>query len=459
MTKAKCDRFGNCPLADGATHEIDENHVCALRQETGECGLTEVVGGRMKAPAWLGRVGIIGAVVVAVLALGYGGYRLLFSTQRCEVSEVSALLRTDPKLREMEDAGIGCLAAGRRRGDSEQLVIGTVALRTAADKGSATASYELGRLFDPLERPGLESDSKLPQLLPAIDQELALNYYDKAAALGDGKAREAAERLRQKNPVLRRDARGQDGAALSLPDYKGIFQRVLTKPGAVLVPAPDPSANGRQLATFSRLYVFEKKPGWLKVGEVLGSGGEGWVREDQVQPWSVMLAMRFTPQGSRAPVLFFRDEIALKSVLGAPDANDQVAALVQSAQSGTPDPRLVAIENKAIDWGSSPYVMPILRTSEMKTYEGRLVHLAEVGSVAGLATGSAQGNGCAETSVQALIHQVVFVIDTTESMDPYIEGVRRIADAWRTEVRRAGIENQMRFGVVAFRNNAGGRDE
>jgi serine/threonine-protein kinase PpkA len=454
MIKVRCDEIGNCPLADGQVHEMEsiEAHPCPLRTEYGRCGLKEVRPESIDWRKWL----IIGVIVVGVIVLLGGAVYLVreyFSTPTCKVADVRSLMSLDPKVGELEEAGLDCLESGKARAEADHLVVGIAALRLADDKGSAPAAAALGRLFDPTVRKELEEESEQPGLLPAPDPALAIRFYDRAAKRGDAEAAKAAARLRSQSSLPPADGRqvGRGGAPINVPGYGDIYQRVLAKPGAVLVGSPG-AGGGQPVQTFAIYYVFSSQPGWLRVGRSLEPGAEGWIAEDKTQNFNAMLAMRYTPPGQRGPVLFFKDEMSVRALLMQPGAAEEVGELVRSTASGTPDPRLVAVEDRSIDWASSKYVMPILRTVQITSDDGRTIYLANVASVSsGVSAGVP--SYCSDRSIQSMRHQIMFVIDTTISMGPYIEGVRRIAAAWKSEIERRGLTDKFRFGVVAYRNN------
>lgn len=481
MVKVRCTEYTNCPLNydDGQDHDIAslEGFACPLKEQAGICGVKKVqavsIWSKITAPVANLPTGVkLGAAaVVGVGLLGAGAWASsgmvgeLFN--QCEIVEANALVNGSAKLAELENAGTDCLEAGISTGDVEKLVTGTVVLRTASDRKSPEAAWQLGRLFDPLMRQKLEEGAEIPSLLPAANARTALEFYDKAGTMHE-EAAAAAASLRRKYPELALSANGRGGQPLQIAGHPGLFQRVLTKPGAVMYAQPSATGGGTALAPLSIRYVFQTKPGWARIGESLVTGPQGWVRADGLESWNVMLVMQYTPPDARNPVLFFRDELAIKALLTSPKAADEIAQMRSSAETMTPDPRLVAIEDQAINWAASPYLMPILRTSSTVTDSGRTTYLAEVASVSGTSGGTgaagagarppvggvAGGNGqCLGGSAQTAVHQVVFVIDTTASMGPYIDGVRRIAERWSGEIARRGITDKVRFGVVAYRNN------
>lgn len=465
----KCVNYGGCDVADrDETVEIAPGGDAKCP----ECAKLLQVGKVRVSPLepikrlFAGRGLLIGGLAAALLLIGGIAWAIAGAGignpfhNGCDVAEVRTMIETDPKQGELETAGLTCLEDGQSEGDAAMLATASLALRLASDKGSTAAAHAMGRLFDPLVRDELEKQSKVPQLLPTADPAIALQYYDKAAA-AEPEARSAAERLRAKFPALRREANNADGTPLTVPGYEDIYQRALVRPGAVLVGSPG-GIDGMPLATFDLVYVFAVKPGWRRIGHSLDSGPEGWVAEGSLQNWNVMLAMRYAAQGGRNPVLFFKDETAAKGLLLEQDPAGAVAAMLKADKDGKPDPRLAAIEQKSVDWQTSRYMMPILRTAGVTADDGRTIYLAEVASVAGLtppAAAAARAAGgktpayCRDRTLKESVHQIVFVIDTTSSMGPYINGVRRISDTWRDEITRRGLSDKFRFGVVGYRNN------
>lgn len=465
-TSGKCVNYDYCDLADRGEMidiPVGGEPVCP------ECGKPLQIGsGPPRGGGGLKRllqridprVLLIAGGAVLLVALIALLIVLFWPRPSCKVEDVRALMALDPKASELEQAGQRCVDVGLGEADSGKLDLGVLALREAAEKGSVQAAAALGRLFDPLARKELEKQTSVPQMLPSPDPAIAVQWYDRAKGVPE--AQEAAARLRAQNPSLRPDARNRDGTPLSVPGHEGLYQRILTKPGTMLVSQPG-AEGGTPLETFDILYVFAAKPGWRQVGHSSEVGPEGWIKQEQAQPWNVMLAMRYTPQGARSPALFFRDETALKSVVLAGDRRNQITDLVEAVRRGeVKDDRLVAVEEESIDWRTQPYVMPILRATAVTADDGRTVYLAEIASVAGTRGGAGTGpekpvagapGYCKGTDARNIVHNVVFVIDTTASMGPYIEGVRRIVGEWKAQIDRSGLNDKFRFGLVAYRNN------
>jgi serine/threonine-protein kinase PpkA len=472
MIKVRCNEIGNCPLADGQTHEVESisGHKCALRDEFGRCGLEEVTKGAGPTMPRLPLQAVVAGILVVVLigVLGAGGWWAYgaLSGPACDTKKINALLSLDPKASEVTKAGTACMHRGLKKGDMEALVMGVQLLRRGAAAGSAPAAVSLAGLYDPLKRAELEKHVKSLDFLPPTDPALAVRYYDLASA-SDASARDSAKALRVHFTLPEADgsqAANGKGLPLAMPGYDGFYQRVLVKPGAVLQASPDAGAQGQPAAVFDILYVFERRPGWLRVGHDLHDGPEGWVAADKTENWTVMLVAGYAPPGPRLPVLFFKDDLSIASLLAKPGAADEVKQLEASAQS-SPDPRLAAVEDKSVDWGSHPYVMPILQTHRVTTDDGRSVYLAHIASVTGATSASGSGvaarpaapqatpSYCTDTSQATMRHAVVFVIDTTISMQPYINEVKGLADGWAQALGQRGISDKVRFGLIAYRNN------
>ena len=474
MAQIRCENFEKgCPFADGSAHEADSLeefrlHKCEVLTNGGNCiAFDEATTPAASGPSFFKRIygtlsrlrtAVIGLAGVALIGVAvFGIYKWLVSGPECEIAQANLLLKSDSKVGELERVGSDCLEQGIRDADVDKIVTGTIVLRTANDRKSPRAAWLLGRLFDPLKRSELDEVAAVPTLLPAPDASAALKFYDAAGSLNEDAAAAAAA-LRRRYPELSARVAGKGGQPLQIAGHSGLMQRVLTKPGTQLRAQPGGGAAGTQLDPLSINYVFEKRSGWLRIGQSLAQGPAGWVVESDVEDWNVMLVMRYAPPDNREPALFFRDELTVKSILNAPDSRDVIAQMRRSTATSEPDPRVVAVEDRTVDWSRTPYLMPILRTSSTVTDDGRRIYLAQVASISGRSTssaGAASGGGmsCRGASLSTLVHQVVFVIDTTASMGPYIDGVRRIADQWVNEVTRLNVGDKFRFGVVGYRNN------
>ena len=196
---------------------------------------------------------------------------------------------------------------------------------------------------------------------------------------------------------------------------------------------------------FTVFYVYERTPvdgnEWLKVGSSTNCEVSGWIKGNLVSDWRQSLTLVFTERAGRKPVLFFNDLESLEKVAGSPSPADRGANLASqftAIKSGNmPQPEdfpIMAMEppEEAVS-RQRFYLMPIFQTVEL--FEG--VKFLEVASID---PGSWELPDNSE-----LRTAIVFVIDTTISMKPYIErtreAVRRIYDA----IEKSGLIRQGRL--------------
>jgi len=252
-------------------------------------------------------------------------------------------------------------------------------------------------------------------------------------------------------------------APLLQPGKKTIYQRVLTRPGAELVSQLG-RVSGEAQPAFSRFYVYQRveRAGteWLEVGVDTKGNTVGWLPAAMTVPWKQQLALAFTNPAGRERALFFKDRRDLQAILASSEPEQDIAPLRLQIEQGGRDNRIVAIEPEVhVDIDKQFYLLPMLAAEEIYTGLGptaRLLKVASVTKQSAAATDPADSND-ANQSAPALLRNfsaaVVFVIDSTISMGPYIErtrtGVRRIYQ----RIEQAGLQNQVKFGLVAYRSN------
>lgn len=263
------------------------------------------------------------------------------------------------------------------------------------------------------------------------------------------------------------------GSSLALADdkpliqegKKTLFQRVLTTPGCTLSSSAG-GAPGAAQPTFSRFYVYERAQAanaeWLKVGPDSFGKTVGWLPAACTTDWKMQLTLAFTNPANRDRLMFFKDRATLEGILDAPDPVSKVAPLRAKLKQGTLAPGVLAQEPEYfVDLHKQFYLLPVLSGEEVMTEEGfrtRLLNVASVskaddkaqpaGAVATPDAGAAKAGQLKEFSAA-----VVFVIDSTISMDPYIERTREAIRKVYKQIENENLGNQVKFGLVAFRSN------
>lgn len=261
---------------------------------------------------------------------------------------------------------------------------------------------------------------------------------------------------------------------LLIPGKTTLFQRVLTRPGAQLAAQPGGPA-GKTLPPLSVMYVYGQQDQgeafYVEVGPDSQGTATGWVRIQDTIPWRHSLVLAFNNPANRDRVLFFRDQPALTGLLQSdqllPQTDEWRRQIVKGAlPPGSP---VVSIEpDTFIDLQKQFYLLPILEAETKPLPSGFRVRTVKIASVtkeevtaAALPQAQAPAQppvlqrGNREEALAKFRSGVVFVIDSTSSMQPYIDRTRQAVDAVYREIESAGLDNRVRFGLVAYRDDPG----
>jgi hypothetical protein len=270
-----------------------------------------------------------------------------------------------------------------------------------------------------------------------------------------------------------------DGLKPCIETATGLPLQVLPRPFANLYRAAqaDPDAVVMaNVAAFRPLYVFAREgidlsdpaepAGWYQVGSNTGQAA-GWLQAKDALEWRQALVVAYTHPGGvegRKPVLMFRDAESLRAIVDSEDMTGAAGGLYAAVERSEPPDELVSMEPKRyIDINRQFYILPILDWEQFDIYgdEVRLLQIAAaVPGQRGADTLTDEqyrdqaGTG-REVDVGAglenLAIDVVFVMDTTRSMQPYIDMTQ---DAVRRMVQATGdrLEDRVRFGLVGYRD-------
>ncbi len=246
----------------------------------------------------------------------------------------------------------------------------------------------------------------------------------------------------------------------------GLYRRILTRPGANLESAAG-SSGGAVAPSFSVFYVFaEQEAGggsWLQVGPGRDQEPTAWVQADMTVPWNHMITLSFNLRPDRSKVLFFEDKSHLEPLLRSADRAEAARSLLaaQAAGQAPADSGLVAVEPETVsDFASEFYLLPVLEASAVRlrgARRGLTPTLVEVASL----TDPGQEEEAAPTpspgaAADTLRAGVVFVVDTTLSMQPYIDRTRQAVETLFKELERSVAGKQMSFGLVGYRDSLEG---
>ncbi len=273
-------------------------------------------------------------------------------------------------------------------------------------------------------------------------------------------------------------AAGASRAPLLQPGKQTLYERVLTRPGAELLQQPG-AGRGTLIDAFTRYYVYGVREvdthRWLEVGVDSKGTVAGWVDAAYTVPWRQQLAVAFTnPAAQRERALFFDAWDSLEALMLSDDPAAAVAPLTSKIAAGGRDPRVLAIEpDRHIDINSNFYLLPILDYEEVFSESGHVLRGLKVASVTATEASptpsppsSPIGQDPATTAdtphptttpsgevrkLQGFRAAVVFVIDSTISMQKYIDEARDAVHQVYQRIERAGMLDRVSFGLVAFR--------
>lgn len=260
-------------------------------------------------------------------------------------------------------------------------------------------------------------------------------------------------------------------------DNEFLFRRVITLPDNQLVSEVGGS-DGEALPVFQVLYVFAENnfggEPWLEVGVSLQDETMGWIRADQTVAWSTMLVMQFNENPRRGKVLFYESDTHLVDTVQNVTIDQEVEGIYDDIQEERRkliddptyqpawDDRLVAIEpDSSVRYQDKPYLLPILDFRRDEFPDGTPTTLVEIAAIPAEGRALAQrdeaslGNVAdpAATADGQLPIGIVFVLDTTISMGPYIDRTKLFVEEFYEAFDAAGDINNVSFGLYAFRDN------
>ncbi|WP_460070056.1 serine/threonine-protein kinase [Pseudomonas sp. H2_E05] len=245
---------------------------------------------------------------------------------------------------------------------------------------------------------------------------------------------------------------------LLMAGKKTLFQRVLSKPGAKLSSEAG-SAPGKALPAFSVLYVYQRKDldgqPWVRVGAATDGRSDGWLPAAQVSDWKQSLVLKFTERSGRAPVMFLRQPGEVEKLLADPAAAKGVLAKAQKHSDD--NGQVLALEPAASAVPQNQfYLLPIFDSKESFDENGQPVQLLNIASIDPGSSAVAKPTTPvinANANADAFRTAVVLVVDTTVSMQPYIDQIRDVVHELQTRIAERGELDSVSFGMVGFRNS------
>ena len=242
---------------------------------------------------------------------------------------------------------------------------------------------------------------------------------------------------------------------LLMAGKKTLFQRVLSKPGAKLSSEAG-GAPGKALPAFSVLYVYQRKDidggPWLRVGTATDGRSDGWLPAAQVSDWKQSLVLKFTERSGRAPVMFLRQAGEVEKLLADPASAKKL--LLKAQKNPEDNQQVLALEPAASAVPQNQfYLLPIFDAKESFDENGQPVQLLNVASIDPGSAAAKPATPVLSANADAFRTAVVLVVDTTVSMQPYIDQVRDVVHELQTRIAERGELDSVSFGMVGFRSS------
>lgn len=249
------------------------------------------------------------------------------------------------------------------------------------------------------------------------------------------------------------------GKPLLMEGKKSLYQRVLAEPSARLYSTPGGTAQFTQAVTpFTIFYVYDRVNSggveWIRVGVDKHTGPQGWVRANDVIEWRQSLTVAFKDPLGQDRVLLFKDRTSLKSLISSRDLFGYSLLYDKAAkgQISTKSP-VISIQPKAyVDIQEDFYLVPITQYEDVfiGNEQGRILKIASLPAPEGQVSAGGVSTAAPAEDYRA---GMVFVVDSTVSMGPYIDRTRQAVSKIYRSIEAQGLNEKVSFGLVAFRDN------
>jgi serine/threonine-protein kinase PpkA len=258
-------------------------------------------------------------------------------------------------------------------------------------------------------------------------------------------------------PLLSRIAAAQARTPLLMEGKRSLYQRVIVRPGAMLLQGVGAAAP-RPVPGFSVFYVYDRQKvvngqagDWVQVGRGADGHVDGWLPADKAIDWPHTMVAAFTNPSGRAPVLFLESEVEERRLILDAKAGEQAERMRQAVLENNPGPVVAVEPQKFVDISKNFYLLPILKATLIDREVGGSLRLLEVIS----ATAEQQVPATPAKPVPAAEYKaaVVFLIDTTLSMQPYIDRTRNAVRSIVQAIGQSPASQNFRFGLIAYRDS------
>jgi serine/threonine-protein kinase PpkA len=243
---------------------------------------------------------------------------------------------------------------------------------------------------------------------------------------------------------------------------------------------PEAAVARESIPSLTPLYVFAREGidlsdpaaplGWYQVGETEAGPPFGWLTAADAVEWRQALVVAYTHPGTgeegRQRVLMFEHLDDLQMLTESDEREIQATAIYQLLAEGRSPAAIVSREpQKFVNITHSFYLLPIVdyRLTDIDGDETRYLRLAaavpEARGASTLEDPAFRKQAEEEPELdkgkqQALNLDIVFVMDMTRSMQPYIDNTRKaIKELADSLIEKEGLQDRVRFGLVGYRDS------
>ena len=243
-------------------------------------------------------------------------------------------------------------------------------------------------------------------------------------------------------------ASGQVTKPLLQDGKTALYQRIIVAPGAMLVADPARPSETRGVPPFSNFYVYNRRDEggrqWLQVGSDSNGAIDGWVDGDEAFDWNQTLTVAFRDPATHGRVLLFGDRDSLKKIVDENDAATYRKLRTQAADGNVRGTPLVAVQpDYNVDVRRNFYLVPILDHEDVLVggQQSRLLRVASVPLQDSALIAETYRTG------------IVFVIDSTISMKPYIDATNAVMQRVYRSIDEQNLNDRVSYGLVEYRDS------
>ena len=242
-------------------------------------------------------------------------------------------------------------------------------------------------------------------------------------------------------------------APLLMENKESIYERVLTTPSCVLKQNAS-DTGGKKVAAFTRYYVYARDGNLLKVGPDTSDKISGFIESSCAVPWKSQTALMFTNPAGRDRAVIFDSQSALNRIADANDNGKSAAALNKELESKGSAANVIAREPETyVDYKKQFYLLPVTGFEEVMLQDGAYARELEIASISKDGAQRLENSSQDPGKIKAFKAAIVFVIDSSISMQPYIDRTKEAVNSVYKRLEKEHLQNSVQFGLVSFRSS------